>query len=271
MGSYIEVLSYGAQRWSLSRTLLWAQSRKMSFCCRDTRQDINGGLWSRALLARPHIGKEQLPTLCARGQSSSRTQASMVTGKLSKEEMVGSGSPLQNPKNVTGACHLQHGRPPGTPLVPSSLPQTTTLPPGDHHPPHNHCQCSLSPRAPSLIHPPREATKPQPHGKSSLKSAAQCSGSPHQLSAGSRAHPSCPNLCLMVHTSHSLTTTAPQVTLKPVLAFPARKGRQNHPGDNPGERWEPPPKSCSSHSCALWSSPTAVHFQMWFEVLPLFH
>lgn len=31
-------------------------------------------------------------------------------------------------------------------------------------------------------------------------------------------------------------TTAPQVTLKPALAFPAPKGRQNHPGDNlPGE------------------------------------
>lgn len=36
------------------------------------------------LLARPHIRKEQLPNLSARGQSSSRMQASTVTGKLSR-------------------------------------------------------------------------------------------------------------------------------------------------------------------------------------------
>lgn len=115
-------------------------------------------------------------------------------------------------------CHLHSHRPPwghhGT-----TIHHTTT-------------QCSPSPRAPSLIHPTREATEPQPCAKSSLESAAQRSGSPHQLSAGSRAHPSCPNLRLMACTSHSLTTTAPQATLKPALALPAPRGRQNHPGDN---------------------------------------
>lgn len=155
--------------------------------------------------------------------------------------------------------------------MPFSLPQSTTLPPQHHHPPHNHCRRPPSPGAPSFIHPTRKATEPQPHGKSSLESAAQCSGSQHQLSAGSRAHPSCPNLCLVVRTSHSLTTTAPRVTLKPALAFLPPEGRQNHPGDYLlGERWEQLPKSCSSHTCTPWSSPTAVHFQLWFEVLPLF-
>lgn len=44
-------------------------------------------------------------------------------------------------------------------------------PPWDHHGTtihHTTTQCSPSPRAPSLIHPTREATEPQPRAKSSL-------------------------------------------------------------------------------------------------------
>lgn len=43
-------------------------------------------------LGRPHVRKEQHSNLCARGQSPSGLQPSLVTGELSKEEMGGWGS-----------------------------------------------------------------------------------------------------------------------------------------------------------------------------------
>lgn len=45
----------------------------MCFLCRDTRHETNGGLHGAtrggAQPARPCIGKEQLPNLCARGET----------------------------------------------------------------------------------------------------------------------------------------------------------------------------------------------------------
>lgn len=191
---------------------------------------------------------------------------------LKGEDMVGSmgihGSPLWDPENASRPCQLQHGQPVGTPSMPSWLPQITTHPPRDHHPSHNHCQCSPSTRAPCLIHPPGKLPSLS-HTESPPCTVLLSARVPH-ASWQWAPEPSCPNLHLMEHMSHSLTTMASQVTLKLALAFP--KGRQNHPGDNLlGEGWEPLPRSCSRCSCALWSSPKAVFFQLWFKVLPLFH
>lgn len=78
-------------------------------------------------LPRPCTGKEQLPNLCTRGQSSSRMQAPMVTEELSKEEMVGCRTPKMHQEHAT--CSMDSLSAIFTPtdhLPPSMGPPSTT-------------------------------------------------------------------------------------------------------------------------------------------------
>lgn len=148
----------------MSRILPQAPSRKMSFCCWDTRQDANGGLCGAGhCWPDPTSGRSSCQTSVPGAKAPQGCSPLWLLGNSPGGDggVRVCGSPLQDPENASGPHHLQHGQPLGTPSVPSSLPQTSMGPPRNHHPPHNH---------PVLAEP--EGSKPYPPHQGSYRASA---------------------------------------------------------------------------------------------------
>lgn len=120
------------------------------------------------------------------------------------------------PRKLSGACYLQHGQPPGTPSVPSALPQTSIHPPQDHHPPHHHCQCHRARGLQALSTPPGKP--PQPHGKCPPQKVLLSALVPTPAVSGLQSPP-------------LLSQPASRGTHEP---FPDHHGTSGHPETRPG-------------------------------------